>query len=440
VAVAVTVTGLLALPSAGRARGALAPVERRMVAAVERHEAAARVLLERLVNVNSGTLNPSGVREVAALLEPEFEALGFRTRWADGAAWGRAGHLIAVREGRRGAPRVLLIGHLDTVFERDSPFQRWERLDAHTARGPGVIDMKGGDVAMLLALRALADAGRLDALHVTAVLTGDEERAGDPQELARRDLLEGARGAEWAIGFEDGDGRLEHAVIARRGSSGWRLECVGTPAHSSQIFRDDVGPGAILEAARVLQGFRDSLAGEPLLTFNPGLVLGGTRVDLQADSARGSAAGKSNVIAGRAVVTGDLRTISVEQRERAKAVMRRIAAASPAHVRSTLEFDDGYPPLAPTDGNRQLLAWLDRASRDLGLGPVGFTDPARAGAADISWTQGIVPMAIDGLGMKGDGGHTVGETGDLRSLGVQAKRAAVLLHRLASGRAAPGAP
>lgn len=417
----------------GAAHAALTPVERALAAAVDRHEAAGLALVERLVNVNSGTLHLAGVREVGALLAPEFERLGFRTRWVDGAAWKRAGHLVAERRGRAGAPTVLLIGHLDTVFEQDSPFQRWERLDARRARGPGSTDMKGGDVVMLLALRALADVRRLDALNVRVVLTGDEERSGEPEELARAALLEAARGADVALGFEDGDGRLDHAVIARRGSSGWRLDVSGTPAHSSQIFRPDLGPGAIFEAARILDAFRDSLAGEPLLTFNPGAIVGGTHATFDSDSARGRAYGKSNVIAESTVVVGDLRAISREQRERAKAVMRAIASASPAGTRARIAFDDGYPPMAPTEGNRRVLALFDAASRDLGLGPVGFTDPARAGAADVSWTQGIVPMALDGIGMKGEGGHTVDETADLGSLGVQAKRAAVLLARIAAG-------
>lgn len=430
VGLALAVALLVAAPS----HAALSPGEARLAAAVDRHEPAALLLLERLVNVNSGTLNRAGVREVGAMLAPEFERLGFRTRWVDGAAWNRAGHLVAERRGRSGSPTVLLIGHLDTVFEKDSPFQRWEPAGRGRVRGPGVTDMKGGDVVMLVALRALADVRRLDALNVRVVLTGDEERSGEPEELARGALLEAARGADVALGFEDGDGRLEHAVIARRGSSGWRLDVSGTPAHSSQIFRPDVGHGAVFEAARILEAFRDSLAGEPLLTFNPGAIVGGTSVSFDADSARGRAFGKNNVIAESTVVVGDLRAISKEQREHAKTVMRAIAAASPAGTRASIAFDDGYPPMAPVEGNHRLLALVDEASRDLGLGPVGFTDPARAGAADISWTQGHVPMALDGLGMKGEGGHTVHETADLSSLGVQAKRVAVLLSRLAGGR------
>ena len=329
-----------------------------------------------------------------------------------------------------GAPRLLLIGHLDTVFEKDGPFQRFERLSDSTARGPGVIDMKGGNVVMLLALGALSDAALLDGLEVTAILTGDEEKSGEPLELARQDLIEAADQADVAIGFEDGAGDPRTAVVSRRGSSGWVLNVHGEPAHSSQIFRGDVGSGAIYEAARILAAFHDTLSREPLLTANPGAIVGGTAVTFDEDASRGSAFGRNNVIAESTVVSGDLRPLSIEQRERAKDTMRRIAAASPPHARATISFDDGYPPLAPSDGNRRLLALYDAASRDLGFGPVEAVDPRRAGAADVSFTEGRVKMALDGIGLMGSGGHTVLETADLRTLPSQAKRAAVLLARL----------
>ena len=406
----------------------LTPLERRIAASVERHVPESLALLQRAVDVNSGTLNPAGVRAVGALFQPEFERLGFRTRWVDGAAWGRAGHLIAER-GNRG-PKVVLVGHLDTVFEPDSPFQRYQQLDDSTATGPGTTDMKGGDVVMLLALRALKDHGALDGLRLTVVLMGDEERPGSPFALARADLRQAAAGATAAIGFEDGDGDPRHVVVARRGNSSWVLRVRGTPSHSSQVFSDGVGIGAIYEAARLLGEFRDSLGFEPYLTFNPGLIVGGTAITHEAAASRGTAFGKSNVVAESTLVTGDLRTLTLEQRERAQATMLRIVAAASPRTSASLVFEDGYPPLAPTDGNRRLLALADQASRDLGLGPLEPVDPARAGAADVSVIGDLVPQIIDAMGLKGSGGHTVQETARLRTLGWQAQRTAVLLHRL----------
>jgi glutamate carboxypeptidase len=434
---------LLLLACATAPAGARAPAspltrtERKLVQRIDRGLPESLALLERAVNVNSGTSNHDGVREVSRLFASELDAMGFSTRWVDGAGFGRAGHLIATRgEAKPSLPKVVFVGHLDTVFEPDSPFQRFQRLDDSTATGPGVIDMKGGDVILLLTLHALHDTGELDRLRVSVVLTGDEESPGRPIDAARNALVAAAQGATAAIGFEDGDGDPQHVIVSRRGSTGWTLRVHGTPSHSSQVFSPDVGIGAIFEAARILDRFRDSLAFEPYLTFNPGLVLGGTAITHDASAARGTAFGKTNVVAETTVVTGDLRALTFEQRERARTVMQHVVAEGSSRTSASLEFDDSYPPLAPGDGNRRLLAMVDRASRDLGFGALSPVDPARAGAADVSFLAGTVPMVIDAMGLKGAGGHTVLETARLNTLAIQAKRVAVALSRLARSQGA----
>jgi glutamate carboxypeptidase len=318
------------------------------------------------------------------------------------------------------------------VFEADSPFQKMTRGDGNTAGGPGIIDMKGGDVIIVAALKALAATGALKNMNVTVVMTGDEEDSGEPLSTARAALVKAARGAAVAIGFEDGPGDPRTAVVARRGTTGWTLRVKGQPAHSSQIFREDIGAGAIFEAARILNAFREKMAGEPHLTFNPGTIVGGTAVEFDGVQARGTAFGKTNVIAEHVVVAGDLRTLSPEQLAKAKTTMASIVAASMPHASATLTFDEGYPPMAPTDGNRKLLAMYDQASRDVGAGAVTAVDPDRAGAADVSFVAGEVKMILDGVGLMGRDDHTVKETADLSTLPSQTKRAAVLLHRLNS--------
>ena len=425
---------LISLPATVRAD--LSPAEREMAGWIEAHEEEALALLETTVNVNSGTMNFGGIREVAELFATEFEALGFTTEWVPGEAWQRAGHLIARRQGAENSLPILLIGHLDTVFEPDSPFQQYEIVEPGRATGPGTIDMKGGNVVMLQALGALESIGSLDRLDVTAILIGDEEKSGDPLELARQHLRAAGERADVALGFEDGDGNPETAVIARRGSSGWILEVEGTPAHSSQVFTPGVGAGAIYEAARILTEFYRGLADEKDLTFNPGVILGGTEVTFDPEQARGTAFGKDNVVAERAVVKGDLRAVSLEQLDRARETMRAIVADSLPKTNAKLTFDDGYPPMGPTDGNRKLLAVYSEASEDLGLGPVAAVNPRDAGAADISFVASSVDMALDGLGLMGADGHTVHETADLSTLTSQAKRAAVVMLRLAEGKKA----
>jgi glutamate carboxypeptidase len=424
-------TGREPAPAPAAAPGPLSSDEQAIVTAIDRGNGDALALLERVVNINSGSMNFAGVRAVGQVFRSTLDELGFTTRWVDGAAFNRAGHLVAERRGS--GPRVLLIGHLDTVFESDSPFQKFERIDEKTARGPGIIDMKGGNVVMVQALAALKAAGALDNLHVTVVMTGDEELTGDPLSVAREALVAAAKDVDMAIGFEDGPGDPKTAVIARRGTTGWQLRVKAKPAHSSQIFRPDIGAGAIYEAARILNTFREQLAGEEHLTLNPGVMLGGTSVDLDTTQARGTAFGKENVIAEHTVVMGDLRTLSVAQLERAKARMREIVAKSLPLAEATMTFDEGYPPLAPTDGNRRLLALYDQASRDVGAGPVTAVNPDRAGAADVSFVAGHVKMILDGAGLMGHSDHTPQETADLSTLPSQTKRAAILLYRISKG-------
>ncbi|MBX7186113.1 MAG: M20/M25/M40 family metallo-hydrolase [Vicinamibacteria bacterium] len=419
---------LLALALLPPQPGGLTAEERALTTFIDAENGRALALLEKAVNINSGTMNFPGVRAVGALLRPEFDALGFRTEWVDGAAFERAGHLVADHPGP--GPRILLIGHLDTVFEPDSPFQKFERVDSDSAKGPGITDMKGGNVVMIQALRALHATGALKSMNVVAVLTGDEESGGRPLGASRAALVKAAQGARVAIGFEDGASNPKTAVIGRRGTTGWELRVKGRPAHSSQIFNAENGYGAIFEAARILNAFRETLAGQPHLTFNPGVIVGGTSVDYDGPASRGTGFGKSNVIAEHAVVTGDLRALSPEQFESARKAMQEIVKASLPQTSATLSFDEGYPPLSPTSGNERLLALYNRASLDVGAGPVVAVDPDKAGAADVSFVAGQAEMILDGVGLMGSGGHTVNETADLRTLPSMTKRMAVLLYRL----------
>ena len=419
---------MMSASSSGQHSSGLANNERAIIQHIDAHSAEALKLLEQVVNINSGTQNFAGVRNVGSVFGAELEKLGFTTRWVDGAPFNRAGHLIA--EHPAAGPKLLLIGHLDTVFELDSPFQKFERVSETAARGPGIIDMKGGNVVMLQALAALRAVGALETMNVVVVMTGDEESAGDPQDVARAPLVAAAKGAIAALGFEDGAGDPRTAVIGRRGTTAWTVRVKGTPAHSSQIFRGDIGYGAVFEAARIVNAFREKLAGQAHLTFNPSIVLGGTQLEFDPVQARGSAFGKDNVIAEHAVVSGDLRALSLQQFADARTAMEAIVRESLPGTSAQIAFDEGYPPLSPTEGNKRLLAMYDQASRDSGGGPVSAVDPDRAGAADVSFVAAEVPMILDGIGLMGDGGHTAQETADLRTLPSQSKRAALLIYRL----------
>ena len=430
VAAVVGLAGAQARAQAAGSTPALSATERRIAAAVDQRNAQALALLERVVTINSGTMNFEGVRKVGDAFRVELDALGFSTKWVDGAGFRRAGHLVAERNGR--GPRILLIGHLDTVFEPRSPFQKFERLTDSTARGPGIIDMKGGDVIIVEALRALKAAGVLDRLSITVVMHGDEEDAGAPLDSARATLTEAARRSQIALGFEDGSGDPHTAVISRRSAGSWTLKTTGTPGHSSQIFREDIGAGALYEASRILDGFRARLGGQQYLTINPGVVLGGSELKYDTAQSGGTAFGKTNVIAGQAIVSGDIRALSPEQLRQAMATMKEVVAQHLPKTTAELTFDDGYPPMAPTDGNRKLLAVHDSVSRALGFGPVVAVDPSKAGAADVSFAAPYVPMVIDALGLAGWDDHSDKETANLNWLPRLTKRAAVLIYRLGS--------
>lgn len=412
------------------AQAQITKVEKKITGYVDVNNASALKLLEEVVNINSGSMNFEGVYKVGQVFKARLDALGFDTKWVDGKPWGRAGHLVGYHTGKGPGKTILLIGHLDTVFEPSSSLQKFTRVNDSTATGPGISDMKGGDVMIIYSLEALKQAGLLKAMNIIVVMTGDEELSGRPLELARKDLIEAAQKADISIGLEDGDSRPETAVVSRRSSSGWELHTTGKPAHSSQIFTETIGAGAIYEAARILNSFYERLSKEKDLTFNPGMILGGNEVKRDEVLDGGSAFGKGNIVTREAVVTGDIRAISPEQLAKAQAIMKEVVAANLPQTTGTLTFDEGYPPLAPTQGNFQLLDMYSKISVDLGLGKVAAVNPRDAGAADISFTAGYVDMAMDGLGLFGGNGHTEKEYANLNWLPRQTKRVALLLYRL----------
>ncbi|HTF17975.1 MAG TPA: M20/M25/M40 family metallo-hydrolase [Chryseolinea sp.] len=423
-----TLSTILGTPCSVQAQ--VSKIEKKIVTAVDDFTTDNLKLWEESVNTNSGSMNFEGVYKVGQLYKPKLEALGFTTRWVDGKAFGRAGHLVAEHVGSQSGKKILLIGHLDTVFEPDSPFQKFSMINDSTAQGPGAGDMKGGNVIMIQSLQALAKAGLLKDMNIVVVMSGDEESSGRPLALARHDLIEAAKWADVAIGFEDGDGLFEHANISRRSASHWELRVTGVPAHSSQVFTKDIGAGAIYEASRILYQFYDALSTEQDLTFNPGVILGGTAVEYDDNISGGKATGKDNIVSRDVVVTGDIRAISPEQLKKAQDAMSAIVSKHLPQTQAEIFFGEGYPPLAPTEGNKQLLAYFNQVSKDFGFGEVSAVKPRDAGAADISFTSGYVDMALDGVGMRTTGGHTVNEKADPHSISKEAKRVAILLYRL----------
>ena len=405
----------------------LSRTEKKIVEKVKAMDEAAIDFLEKVVNINSGTMNLDGVRKVGAEFDTAFQSIGFNTEWIEmPEEMNRAGHLFARIQGDKGK-KLLLIGHLDTVFEADSPFQTFER-DGDMAYAPGGNDMKGGNVVILYALKALHELNLLKDASITVAYTGDEERTGKPLSISRKDLIAAAKSSDIALGFETATG-FNNATIARRGASGWKVETAGKRAHSSGVFSERTGAGAIFELARILHRFYEEVRGEQYLTFNPGNLLGGTFVDYNSLKSSGTAFGKTNVVAQTAVVHGGLRFISEEQKENARAKMRAIVADHLPSTNATITFTDSYPAMGPTEENKALLKQLSEVSEALGYGEVEGYDPGRRGAADISFVADYVP-GLDGLGSMGKGAHTPQETVDLATFNALIQRTAVFIYRL----------
>jgi glutamate carboxypeptidase len=402
--------------------------ERKIVQAVKNLNGESLLFLEKVVNINSGTLNQKGVKDVGNVFSNAFQEIGFQTQWIEMPdTMNRAGHLFASIDGKKGK-KLLLIGHLDTVFEKNSPFQTFERINDSMAYGPGANDMKGGDVVVLYALKALANLNLLKNANITVAFTGDEESTGKPLSISRKALINAGKKADIALGFENATG-FNNATIARRGASGWKVEVKGKRAHSSGVFNERVGAGAVFEMSRILNAFYEEVRGEEYLTFNPGTLLGGTFVNYNSQTSSGEVFGKTNVVAQTAVVNGGLRFISEEQKEKARAKMREIISQNLPQTTASISFTDSYPAMGPTKGNKAVLEVLSEVSQDLGFGPVTGYDPSKRGAADISFVADYVD-GLDGLGTMGNAAHTPQETVNLKTVNALIQRAAVLIYRL----------
>jgi glutamate carboxypeptidase len=405
----------------------LTKAEQKILKSVDANTTYAFNLLKDAVNINSGTFNIAGVKQVGELFTKELAALGFTVEWVSlPDSLKRAGHLVAYRKGKKGK-KLFLIGHLDTVFEPFMPANPYHQLDDSTATGQGVNDMKGGDVVIIAALKALSEQKLLDETTITVYMTGDEENAGDPKSVSRGDFIERARQHDIALAYETAMG-MSIVATARRGASSWRLEAEGKQGHSSGVFGSG-GNGAIYEAARIVNNFREKLSGEEYLTFNPGLFVGGSDVLYNEKVQKGEAVGKTNIISPKAVVIGDLRFLTDEQKEKARDVMREIVAQNLAGTKATISFKDGIPSMPPTSGNEALAKVVNEVSMALGFGEVAAGNPGARGAGDISYIAKYLDC-LDGLGASGRGAHAPGETINLNEFPKLIKRNALLIYRL----------
>jgi glutamate carboxypeptidase len=168
---------------------------------------------------------------------------------------------------------------------------------------------------------------------------------------------------------------------------------------------------------------------EPGLTYNVGLILGGSTAEMNASATAGAATGKNNVVPPVAIAFGDMRTLDNEQTARVQAKMQAIVAEHLPKTGATITFGEGYPAMAPTDASRALIKQLNEVNATLGLPPMAEMDPTLRGAGDIAFVAPYIPGLV-GTGVMGEGAHAEGETVFLDSIPKQAKRMALLMYRL----------
>ena len=388
-------------------------------------------LLEKIVNLNSGTQNPKGVKKVGFILKKEFDRLGMTTQWINISKSNRGGHLFASTKGSSGL-KILIVSHIDTVFSKSSSFQKFKR-NGNTAIGPGVNDAKGGIVVILSALKALKMVGVLDQMSIIVALMGDEEMpATDSNGPIRTHLIDAAKKSDIALGFEYAVETINKATINRRGYISWTIEVSSNSGHSSKIFSENMGYGANFSAFYILNKIRAKLHKHKYLTINPGLIIGGTNVELSQHGIKGQGSGKNNVIAQKTIITGDLRTISAKQLNFAKRELRKFISKPLKHTTAKITFNekDSSPPVPPTKSNKKLLRLMSKVSEDLGYGKVRALDPGLRGTADIAFVFPHVKAVIDGLGALGTGAHSEQESIDISTIPKLNKRTALFLYRL----------
>ena len=374
--------------------------------AEEAHPLYLRELAE-LVNIDCGSYTPNGVNRVADAVSAAMETLGFDVeRIAHQPRTGdpQLGDVLVGRSPGEG-PRLLLIGHMDTVFDPGTVAARPYRTSGDRAFGPGVTDMKAGLLAGLHAIRALRANGHDPS--VTFVANPDEE-IGSPfstpiiRELAPQHdavlVLECARA--------NGD-----IVSARKGIADYHLDLVGRAAHAG--VEPEKGRSAILEAAHQVLALHALNGRWPTVTVNAGVIHGGTR---------------PNVVPERCELQVDMRAATVNAFEAAVAEVERVTGApTVAGVELTLRRIAGHPPMEKTAASGRLVALATSIAAELGF---ELKDAATGGASDANTTAALGVATLDGLGPVGGDDHSADEWLDLASVVPRTTLLAGLIERI----------
>jgi len=373
-------------------------------AAIANRLPGATQLLEQVVNINSYSRHPTGVNAVQEIFQAAFDAIGMRTTRRTTAG---CGDILTAESALGVSGGTLLVGHADTVHPPSSPFQRFSR-DGDIARGPGVLDMKGGLITALLALQALHDTKQLNSCRVGFIINPDEEIGSHESAACIQRLAKTARAAlvfEW--------GRTNNMLITRRKGVGmFELQVQGRATHSGNAHQE--GRSAIHQLAHSivrLQALTNYTEGT---TVNVGLVEGGSSV---------------NTVPERASASFDARVTSVSNRERVREAVRQIASTIDiAGTSITVHERNFSAPLEESAATTALVEELTAIGAEIGLRFTKTLTPL-GGGSDANTTAAVGVPTIDGLGPLGDGAHSEAEHIQLSSIPLRATAVACFIAR-----------
>lgn len=354
------------------------------VKCLDKSEAEMLALLEKLVNIDSGTYLRKGVNQIAGIIVPKLHELGFEVERLPQPDFGD--HLLA-RKGGTSMKRLLCIGHMDTVFPEGEAKRRPFRIDGDRAYGPGVLDMKGGIVVLLNSLYALMEGNPslYQALDLTVLLNSEEEVLSP---TSTPYIIREAQAVDTVCVFEPArpEGQV---VIKRKGAGKYYLTVHGKAAHAGA--QPELGVSAIEELARAILDFHALTDFEGGLTINVGVVRGGTR---------------SNIIAEHAYAEIDVRAVDQVQIDRIQNEFNRICRPHRDGIRMELTGGIAFPPMLKTERSLELLRLVHEAGRELG---VDIDEIPTGGGSDGNHASHYAPT-IDGLGPQGTGAHSQDET------------------------------
>jgi len=363
--------------------------------------------LASLVGIDCGSYTPAGVNRVADIVNGTLTELGAtveRVAHVPSEGERQLGDLVIGRLPGSG-PRLLLIGHMDTVFEPGTAAERPFRIDGERALGPGVSDMKGGLLAGLHALDALRSVDRRPS--VTFVANPDEE-IGSPFSTPHIQGLIGEHDAALVLECARANGDI---VSARKGIADYEVTITGRAAHAG--VEPEKGRSAILEAAHQVLALQALNGRWPSVTVNAGVIEGGTR---------------PNVVAASCRMELDLRAASSSEFELAAAEVEAIVSRPTLEgVSATMRKAAFHPPMERTPGNARLAALAIAIAGELGF---GLRDALTGGASDANTTTAAGLSTLDGLGPVGGDDHSADEWLDLSSVVPRTTLLAALIDRV----------